>query len=93
LLHEICHIIAARQGKYEVFHKDNIKGKKNKIIFLKTALSAELYVEKQAQKLMKFFFPGMRYVKSYHTKEDIEWFDKLFLKEVRDALGKKKRKG
>jgi hypothetical protein len=91
LLHEICHIIASRQGKYEVYHKDKTNNDKNKRIFLKTALSAELYVEKQAQYLMKMFFPGMRYVKSYHKKEDIEWLNNVFLKDVRKGLKKTKK--
>ncbi len=73
VMHEICHILAKRNGKYSVYHSalEFVSMYEYKI-YKKTALNAELYVDKMAQKLCKKLFPKVRYDKSYNTKKSRE---------------------
>lgn len=78
VLHEICHILTARKGKFRVYNYiDPFKcSKKERNIYLQTALRAEVYVDKMAEKLCKRFFPGVRFVKSYRSKRDKDYLNK-----------------
>jgi len=86
ILHEICHIVAYRQGKFKLYHSDNTKTKANILGIIRTGLRAERYVDAQAKKLMKGLFPGMRYDYSYNLKEDVEWFHRVYLSQYKDML-------
>ena len=81
VMHEICHIICHDIGKYPLFHQvkpvlnwNDAKG------VLRTAYRAELYVDKMAEKLFKVCFPGMKYVKSYRTKEIKKFHAETYMK-------------
>jgi predicted SprT family Zn-dependent metalloprotease len=92
VLHEICHIIAHRQGKFKLYHADNTDNKDNIRAILRTGLRAERYVDNQAKALMKGLFPGMRYDYSYLRKEDVLWFHEVQLKHYKKLLLKNKLK-
>jgi hypothetical protein len=89
ILHEYCHMVCHRTGKYKTYHTFAIP-KKNKIRhwtnFLRTGVKAEQYVDKKAEKLFPKIFPGMTYSKSYRSKASIAHFKKTFLKAIEIAL-------
>ena len=75
-MHEICHILATRQGKYKTFHSTKRATEytlKDVISIQKTAVNAEVYVDVWAEKLTKMYFPDVVYEQSYRTKEDRVW--------------------
>ena len=75
VMHEICHILAARQGKYKTFHckpSEDYTAKDVQAI-RKTAVNAETYVDVWAERLTKMYFPEVVYEQSYRTKGDKEW--------------------
>jgi len=77
VFHEYCHILCGRKGIYKTYHIDYDKPE-NLPTLRRQALQAELYVDKMAQKLMKSFFPDMRYVQSYRNKYEREWLMKTY---------------
>ena len=88
VLHEICHILAKRKGKYSVYHSptDFVSMYEYKV-YKRTALKAELYVDKMAQKICKKLFPNVKYDKCYRTKEH-----RQFLKNHLDTIKYKQYK-
>lgn len=86
VLHEISHIVAYRQGRFKKYHADNTITKSDIRALIRTAVRAEIYVDKQAEKLMKGLFPGMRFHRSYRTKEEVAWFHEIFLKSYKELL-------
>ena len=77
VFHELTHILCGREGKYEVYHlKYHLESKKIRNILRRTALRAELYVDKRAEKTMKMMFPDMKYHQSYRTQSEIDWLMK-----------------
>jgi len=89
-LHEVCHILATREGKYAMYHTDKEFESQEEIdLYRRYALTAEIYVDKRANKLCKKLFPKVRFYKSYRNKKERQflnnWLDTLpkkFYKEV-----------
>ena len=74
VFHEYCHILCGRKGIYKTYHNtDDVN-----TVVRQQALRAEIYVDNMAQELMKSFFTGMKYVKSYINKYEREWLKKSF---------------
>ena len=85
VLHEVCHILATRRGKYLMYHTfQNFESQKGIDMYRRYALRAELYVDKMAQKMCKELFPNVRFQKAYRSKRDREC-----LKKMLDYLPKK----
>lgn len=92
VLHEICHIIAYDNKKFWIFHSCvEPKTRRDRRIFLQTALRAERYVDKMASEMFSKLFPGKKYDWSYRKKRDIEWFQEYFLNPCRRDWGFKER--
>lgn len=66
-LHEIVHIIAKRQGKFEHYHTGDTNNwtRKDFIVYKRTAMLAEMYIDQRAEKLAAMYFPHIQYVQSY----------------------------
>lgn len=87
LFHEICHCIAFRTGKYIGYHDLKTKNctRAQVLVYKRTALSAELYVDSMARKLLRKTFPSEVYLRSYTTKESRDWL-KLYVKLSTDDI-------
>lgn len=93
VLHEVNHIIAYRNRKFWIFHRDTPPTTyRDRKIFLQTALRAERYVDRQACKMFKKLFPGQKYDWSYKKKKDLEWFLDHYLNPRRKEWGFPERK-
>jgi len=65
--HELCHFLDHRDGIFKRFYSASTSLKDNRFL----ALRAELHTDNRAQKLTKEYFPKLRYVKAYRSKQDI----------------------
>lgn len=76
LFHEMSHLIAGQNGQFKVYHsrcKPELTTREIEIL-RKTALKAEIFVDKNAKELMKSFFPDIPYKGTdYKTKNGREW--------------------
>lgn len=74
VMHEICHILAARQGKYYSYHciPPEEMTAKDVINFKRIAVNAEIYVDTWAERLTKMYFPSVVYEQCYRTPESRE---------------------
>ena len=52
--------------------RKSVEGKKFKDNFSKVALKAERYTDKKACKLMKEYYPHVKFIPSYRSKEEVE---------------------
>lgn len=72
--HELTHFINFHTGKYSYYHnfKDRRLPKKYQTIhsFVKYALEAEIYTDKEAAKLMKWWIPSGKFYRSYYKNRD-----------------------
>lgn len=73
LFHEISHMICYDNNIYKSYHKP-----KSKKQMMSNALNAERYVDIQGEKLMKFFFPKLKYCRSYRKKSDGIWLREFY---------------
>jgi hypothetical protein len=93
LLHEINHLVAWDNDKFTAFHHFGTDrggyGKKYAIGYVRTALRAERYIEKLAKRDMAILFPGMKYHETYHTAENVEWFQENEIKTIKKEFGLK----
>jgi hypothetical protein len=71
MMHEISHLLVAKQGKYKDFHLKPVGDwtKEDAIAYKKIALHAEVYVDNYAEKLTKMYFPDVEYEQCYRTKK------------------------
>lgn len=77
VMHEITHILLYRRGLYTTYHSCSIKRAqfwtdKQLSIVRRTGLKAERMAEKEAAKLLKWFFPGIPYRYYYNDKQHIK---------------------
>ena len=82
LMHEICHVLAYRQNKFMGYHAapyDNWT-KEALIKYKRTALKAEVWVEKQTEKWSKVL--DFRFENSYDDKG----VRKAFIKKINDFV-------
>lgn len=83
--HELAHIYCHQHGKYVHYHSYRpLTDVQANILAIKTAIRAEKYTDKVAQKLMAIYFPGIPYQKGY-DEEGVrvfreKWLDKWKLK-------------
>ena len=81
LMHEIGHIVAKREGKFKVYHSvGRVWTRKLVRKYVQTALRAELYVDRWAEREFKKLFPELKYERAYRTKEHRKWFRETQLK-------------
>lgn len=74
IMHEVCHILATKQGKYKTYHKtDGMFSKQDVYAYKKTAVNAEIYVDTWAERLTKMYFPDVIYEQAYRTIDDKLW--------------------
>ncbi len=74
-MHEACHVFCYREGKYKTYHSWTGSTRNKNVIktIRHTALRAERYVDKRAERLMRKLFPKIRYKRSYRSKSDVEY--------------------
>ena len=89
-LHEICHILAFKNNKFNLYHHPSgmVLTKEHIRAIIRTGWRAEKYVDCQAEKMMKKLFPRRKFVQSYNLKDDDdkEWYNKHFLNYYRELL-------
>lgn len=83
--HEIGHVYCFQKGIWKSFHinkpvEELTKNEKRK--YISTALKAERWVDKWAEKEMKKHFPRLKYVDSYLSDED----GKVFTESIKRML-------
>lgn len=71
--HEICHILMRRQGRWKSYHLSTCDKKGYRF-----ALRAERAVDKMAKKLMKIYFPRIKYESGYDEKNASEWLREYY---------------
>ena len=67
--HELSHFLDHNEGIYKRFYLVSSAQKIHRFL----ALRAELHTDKRAEKLMKKYFPKVKYIKSYRNKKDIQY--------------------
>lgn len=77
LFHELCHYHCTQERIFTKYH-DFKTDKEYLESTIKTGLRAERFVDRLAQKFMRDFFPGIRYLRGY-TKFGVEWWKKVWL--------------
>jgi len=89
MMHEIAHLLAARQGKYSFFHLKPVDEwtKADAIAYKKTALNAEVYVDTYAERITKMYFPDVKYERSYRTKKSRKRKQKRVVKMADEIIG------
>lgn len=84
--HELAHYVNFKTNKYPLYHKIHNINKLRKIIpeynrFIRYCLNAELYTEKVGKKLMKEWFPTLKYKTIYkNNKESYEFLNGYYLR-------------
>lgn len=64
--HEVGHVEARKKGKFKVYHSvAEFRSRKERMIFNRTALRAELWVEDWAEKEFLKRFPKKKYSRTY----------------------------
>lgn len=78
--HELAHFINWKTGKYPVYHDPRREFQRFRDVFptpesrARYALRAELYTDRQGKKLLKEWFPRIKYMQGYQdTKECYEF--------------------
>lgn len=66
--HELGHFVDRAEGKYAKFYLITTM-KRDKVYLRRNALRAELHADATGKKLMKSYFPELRYLKAYGTKK------------------------
>lgn len=82
--HELGHQYCFVNGLFNVYHNRLVNTAENRSTFKKTALKAERYVDKWAEKQFKLNFPQLHYHCSYQNKKDVVFLQK----HVETFLGK-----
>lgn len=65
IMHEIGHILDYREGKYKEYLVGNLTTQKLFNKWARQALKAERSADKRGKKLLKEFFPGIKFLGSY----------------------------
>lgn len=76
LMHEISHGICFQQRIYPKYHigqEFKQLTRKEKASLRRTALRAELYVDRMGERMFRLFFPELRYRRGYRTKNSQEF--------------------
>lgn len=103
--HELGHIVAAATGKWPAYHDPLVPSNKKKFLALaRTALRAELWVDKWGEREFKKLFPHLPYIQCYRDANDralldehVEsirremWNPPPMIKRVADAKRKKSK--
>ena len=76
VMHEINHILAYRSGKYRAYHTLVLSSKQEWAAYISTALRAERYVDRHAEKMFNRFYSDLEYRHGYRTKKQVAWFNK-----------------
>jgi len=76
VFHELSHIICYRKGLYKKYHHETLPPKKMAIYMRRYGLRVERFVDCMASKMMHEYFPKMKFVPTYCSKADVEWYKK-----------------
>lgn len=68
--HELGHLVNKELGKFPLYHRYLLSDipKNKRRYFLATALRAEQYTDKMGKKLMKIYFPDLKFTPAYPNK-------------------------
>lgn len=89
--HELAHVICYRNNKYFDYNNFGSKTRltrKRVRIWIRTGFKAELYADKIGIQLMKKYFPGIRYIGGYNTKDGYDWYQKYYIKDLRKFMNR-----
>lgn len=81
--HEVGHVMNFRNKKYITYHSYDNFTYSSILKFIATAIKAEKYTDKVAKKLMKQYWPTLRY--RGYTKKGLTWLMKTHLKHIRES--------
>jgi hypothetical protein len=85
--HELAHLHCFENRKYVNYHSYRpLTDVQTNILAIKTAIRAEKYTDRVAQKLMNTYFPGIPYKKGY-DKEGVQIFREVWLDKWKLKLG------
>jgi len=72
--HELAHVWCYDHDKYYIYHNDALPHKQLGDYIRRMGLRIERYVDKVGKKLMKQYFPRMRYLPAYKSKTDVQFY-------------------
>jgi len=90
--HEICHILAAREGKFKIYHLDissRAMSESELRATIQTGWRAEKYVDRRAKEILRANYPDLKYMG--YRQADKPSYDK-FLDGFRKELEWRKHK-
>lgn len=77
--HEMAHILAAREGRFPLYHSSFEAETETHILAIKrTALRAEIYVDEKGRALQRCYFPDIRFIKTYRCESDRKWLREYY---------------
>lgn len=85
VFHEIQHVLNKRNKKFFIYHNMNkVRTKKDIKRVIYTAVKAEKYTDKHAKKLLKKYFPDVKYIG--YNEIAIDWFKNVHLPDLIEHL-------
>lgn len=81
LFHELGHAYCYHNKKYETYHKE-IKNKNQLKKKLKQGIRAERYVDRWGQKELAKYDKRIKWVPTYFSKEDVNWYKNVWCPSV-----------
>ncbi len=89
--HELAHILNFRNRKFLRYHDfglTTIYTEDLAKMRIQIGLKAELYTDQVAKKLMKVYYPELKFVRNYGSKKQSKWYREVFLKDAKEFLGR-----
>ena len=85
-LHEFCHVLNAREGKYKGYHTMSGRITRARLkMWIRTGVRAEKYTDKRAAKLLAEYFPEIPFFPGYDLS-GIKMYKKYHLGAIREDL-------
>jgi hypothetical protein len=85
--HELGHLHCYDTGKWKSYHTKkkllSKLNKKEKALLVRTALKAERWVEKWAEREMAKHFPGVDYIRSYDNPASVKTYKEQYLSQFK----------
>jgi predicted SprT family Zn-dependent metalloprotease len=87
--HELAHVLNFRNRKYFRYHNGGFDFDLSPELCkmrIQIGLKAEIYTDMVAKKLMRKYYPGMKFIPSYSKKWQRDWYHKNILGQCREFL-------
>lgn len=82
--HELGHGYCIKNGLWKSYHKSTLNNTQEVDLYIRTALKAERWVDKWAEKEMKKHFPDLKYKPYYMEDRFVKWFRDNILNEMKE---------